>query len=102
MVWAPRCFFSCAAGCSRRMTISGKLLSSRSSTLKRGFSCLIRLISSSSASVSVRVLDDALLQAARLAHVERLAILAEHAVDARRVGQAAHFILDQGGPDQGR
>ena len=37
------------------MTISGKLLSSRSSTLKRGFSCLIRLISSSSASVSVRV-----------------------------------------------
>jgi len=30
-------------------------LSSRSSTLKRGFICLIRLISSSRASVSVRV-----------------------------------------------
>ena len=37
------------------MRISGKLLSSRICTLKRGFSCLIRLISSSSASVSVLV-----------------------------------------------
>jgi hypothetical protein len=41
------------------------------------------------------VLDDALLQAPGLADVERLALVAEHAVDAGRIGQPTHLVLDQ-------
>ena len=47
------------------------------------------------------VLDDPLLQRARLADVEHLAGLAHHPVDARRVGQPADLILDQGRALQG-
>ncbi len=42
-----------------------------------------------------RVADDALLQAARLADVEHVAAVIEHAVDARRIGQALHGLRDQ-------
>jgi len=42
------------------------------------------------------VLDHPLLQAAGLAHIEHLAVLADHAIDARRLGQPLHLVLDQG------
>ena len=47
------------------------------------------------------VAGDALLEVARLAHIEHLAILAEHAVDARRVGQPGDVIRDQVRADEG-
>ncbi len=52
---APRCLVSLRDSVVAGEQDIGELLSSRSSTLKRGFSCLIRLHSSSSASASVRV-----------------------------------------------
>ena len=89
--------------------------------LKRGFRCLIRLISSSSASASVwvvtnsiarvsatmrcsrfgqaarmGVVDDPLLQVARLADIERLALGVEHAIDARARRQGAQRVADHG------
>ena len=44
------------------------------------------------------VLDDALLQAARLADIEHLALVADHPVDARPIRQALDLVLDQLGP----
>ncbi|MNR36699.1 hypothetical protein D3C85_1546550 [compost metagenome] len=52
MVWAPRCFRTWGARWSRRIISSAKDLSSRNRTLKRGFSFLMKLDSSSRASVS--------------------------------------------------
>ena len=60
IVWAPRCLRSCGAAWSWRSTISGKLLSSRSTRLKRGFSRLMRLLSSRRASASVRVVTNSM------------------------------------------
>jgi hypothetical protein len=47
------------------------------------------------------VLDDPLLQALGLADVEDFLVLADHPVDAGRVGQARDLVLDQGGALQG-
>ena len=60
MVCAPRCLRICGAGWSRRIINSAKLLSSRSTTLNRGLSRLMRLDSSSSASVSVAVVTNSM------------------------------------------
>ena len=48
------------------------------------------------------VLDDSLLQRPRLADVERLAVLAEHPIDAGRIGQPPHLVPDQGRAGEGR
>ena len=50
---------------------------------------------------ALRVLHHPLLQRARLADVEHLAVVAQHAVDARRIGQALDIVLDQLGALQG-
>jgi hypothetical protein len=47
------------------------------------------------------VLDDPLLQALGLADVEDFLVLADHPIDAGRVGQARDLVLDQGGALQG-
>jgi hypothetical protein len=89
--------------------------------LNRGFSVLMRLFSSSSASASERttvvsmramladhvadagavvvlleIAADALLQVARLAHVEQLTLGVEIAVDAGQAGQGRHLGQQQG------
>ena len=96
----------------------GKLLSSRSTTLKRGLCALMRLYSSSSASVSEfvtvtsialicdtsactfgshvaggEVAADPVLETARLADVQQLLAGAEHAVHARTPRQCGDVFL---------
>ncbi len=51
---------------------------------------------------SLGVLGDALLQGPRLAHIEGLAVGGEHPIDTGRVGEATHFVPNQGGGDKGR
>jgi ribosomal protein L30/L7E len=50
---------------------------------------------------ALRVLHDALLQALGLADVQDLVVLADHPIDAGRIGQARDLVLDQGGAAQG-
>jgi hypothetical protein len=51
----------------------------------------------------LRILKHPLLQRARLAHIEHLAVLADHAIDAGLVGQPFDLVLDEGGAlQQGR
>src|SRR5690606_10971507 len=46
---------------------------------------------------ALRVLDDALLQAARLAHIKAGPVLAVHAIDARLVRRTPRLVADQFG-----
>ncbi len=62
----------------------GKLLSSRSSTLKRGFSCLIRFASSSRASVSVAVVTNSIAAVAWIIRAIRLVCPAVFVYEATR------------------
>ena len=98
-------------------------MSSRISTLKRGFICLMKLVSSSSASVSVavetktmdavsadhprdavvmsgepRIARNAPANAARLADIEHFAVGADHAIDTGADGSIAQMRADDAEP----